>query len=120
MTAESIFLILAISSISLVLIYEIVFILFLNNNNKKDFKEGEEDVTDMIVQTRPLGYSAPPPGKIQQCSTPVFKFSEVQATEANPVDEVQVQEEIEIPSAKNIHKISSGKPPTIVVSSPTS
>lgn len=123
MTLESVFLILAISALSLVLIYEVVFILFFNQPFKKAGKVVEEAAAadeDVIVQPRPLGYSAPPAGKIQQCSTPVFEIPELSNPETNPEMEVDRVQEVKVPLAQNVRKGSPGKAPTIVVSSPTS
>jgi len=115
MTLESIFLIFVISALILILIYEVVYISFFNNNSlSESVKEGE---TEVIVQPRPLGYSAPPAGKIQQCNTPVFVLpDEVQCTE---MEGDRVKEEVNVPFAQNIRQNLSVKAPTIVVSSPT-
>lgn len=121
MTLETVFLIVAISCLSLVLIYEIVFILFFNQPVKKSGKVVEEVADDdVIVQPRPLGYSAPPAGKIQQCSTPVFEVPEVSNSKTNPEMVVDGVQEVKVPLVHNVRKGSAGKAPTIVVSSPTS
>ena len=115
MTLESIFLIFIISALILILIYEVVFVLFFKNNSVSE--SGKEGETDVIFQPRPLGYSAPPAGKIQQCNTPVFVLpDEVQCTEME-VD--GVKEEVKVPLAQKNPQNSSVKAPTIVVSSPT-
>lgn len=120
MTVESFFLILATVALFILLIYEVVFVLFVKEipSNKAEMKT-EPSSADVMVQSRPLGYSEPPSSKIQQCNTPVFEFADV------PVSEAKVSEDesksVEAPLVQNIRKNSGGRapPPTIVVSSPT-
>lgn len=121
MTLESIFLFLSISTLILFLIYEVVYILFFNNIPVKKSELVATEEADVIVQPRPLGYSAPPAEKIQQCNTPVFESStEILNTETNTKMELDgVNEEFKSQLDQNIRQNSSGKAPTIVVSSPT-
>jgi hypothetical protein len=117
MTVETILLIFAIVLLVLLLIYEVFFVLCVKDitANKVEMKT-ETDGVDVIVQPRPLGYSEPPSIKIQQCNTPVFELPEVPMSEAPVCEDEAKPVPVEVQS---IRKNSGGKPPVIVVSSPT-
>lgn len=117
MTLETLFLYTVITAIILLLIYEVVFILFFKDVEVAPTVAVVEPV-EVMKQPQPLGYSEPPSSKIQQCNTPMFELSEVQNTVDFKVD-IEDAKETVVPLVETVRKNSTGKAPTIVVSSPT-
>lgn len=79
MSHETIFLVVVISLLSILVIYEIVFILFFKKVAVSKSTTSEKEVPiseseDILVQPLPLGYSEPSIRKFEQCTTPVFEL----------------------------------------------
>ena len=131
MTGDKVFLAVAISILTVIVLYEIIYILFFKDEKKKKI-EGDGDLkatavesgTAVVVQPKPLGYSEPSTHKYEMCPSPVIALPET--TERTSVPEPQSTATsihvTPLEPAEVIHtllprKNSFPKAPTIVVSS---
>ena len=115
MSFETVFLVLFILATSLLLIYEIVFVLCFkdvtkNTENKKKMSVKGVVTEDVIVQPMPLGYTEPSIRKFEQCTTPVYELPE-NVPEAVPFE----NENCLVEPAKAENR----KAPILVVTSPS-
>lgn len=84
MNFETIFLVSALIFVSLILLYEIVFILFFKEakgaSKIKDYNQTTAaavsgEMEEILVQRKPLGYGEVSSRSFEQCATPVFELS---------------------------------------------
>lgn len=116
--AETVFIIVSSIILSLLLFYEIVFVLFYRTPERSSqfsLKKEAENIpaADIIVQPKPLGYGEAPAGKYEQCKTPVLELA---ADEQSSVKEDN--NKTDLVHLKASEK-DAKKAPMIVVTSPT-
>ena len=131
MTGDKVFLAVAFSILTVIVLYEIIYIFFFKDEKKKKI-EGDGDMkaaaaaVAVVVQPKPLGYSEPSTHKYEMCPSPVIALPET--TERTAVPEPQPQytatpihvsplEPAEVIHTPLPRKNSFPKAPTIVVSS---
>ena len=132
MTGDKVFLAVAFSILTVIVLYEIIYIFFFKDEKKKKI-EGDGDLkaaaavesgTAVVVQPKPLGYSEPSTHKYEMCPSPVIALPET--TERTAVPEPQSTatpihvtplEPAEVIHTPLPRKNSFPKAPTIVVSS---